>query len=377
MHQQMKLNRRVVISFYLAITVGLLSPNVPRSSASEPCTLDQATATTIDSQPFLSNGYNVRWNLATNRIAFMSPGADGYYRVFTERPDGTDRFAITMNSKGLPAKHQGMVYWHPSGRYLMFIAQKEEWHGKTMFGIPDYGALPGFGVHDDIWLITAYGSRSWPLTNEPNMPEEGELLPVFSPDGKHVAWACRQPDKKYKINVADFVEAPTPHLGRIREYEPGGAAYYETGSFTSDSRSLMYTSDQDTHSFWRSQIYRLDLDTGKGVRLTTGNEYNEHPTVVKTPTGDWVVFMSDKQVDRYAGHLMLGTDWWAMRIDGSGVKRLTTMSVNRKDNAENARGLAVGCTVAISPTGDYMLGDVQDSLVKQTGLVRIVRFFRN
>jgi hypothetical protein len=34
----------------------------------------------------------------------------------------------------------------------------------------------------------------------------------------------------------------------------------------------------------------------------------------------------------------------------------------------------VATTVAISPGGDFMLGDVQDNLVRQTGLVRTVRF---
>lgn len=106
---------------------------------------------------------------------------------------------------------------------------------------------------------------------------------MISPDGKRVAWAQRQPDKSYEIRIADFVETPQPHLEHIKSYLPGGKAYDEPGSFTSDSRSLMYSSDQDSHSFWRSQIYRLDLDTGRGTRLTTGNDYNEHPTVVNTP----------------------------------------------------------------------------------------------
>jgi hypothetical protein len=34
----------------------------------------------------------------------------------------------------------------------------------------------------------------------------------------------------------------------------------------------------------------------------------------------------------------------------------------------------VAGTVAVSPAGDFMLGDVQDRLVRQTGLVKLVRF---
>jgi hypothetical protein len=34
--------------------------------------------------------------------------------------------------------------------------------------------------------------------------------------------------------------------------------------------------------------------------------------------------------------------------------------------------MQVACTVAISPDGRYFLGDAQDSLTKQTGMIRMV-----
>jgi hypothetical protein len=36
--------------------------------------------------------------------------------------------------------------------------------------------------------------------------------------------------------------------------------------------------------------------------------------------------------------------------------------------------MQVAGTVTVSPDGDSMLGDIQDSLTKQTGMVRSVRF---
>ena len=50
------------------------------------------------------------------------------------------------------------------------------------------------------------------------------------------------------------------------------------------------------------------------------------------------------------------------------------MNVNRKGNPQNTGKMLVAGTVAVSPSGDFMLGDVQDSLVRQTGLVKLVRF---
>jgi len=154
----------------------------------------------------------------------------------------------------------------------------------------------------------------------------------------------------------------------------GSARVSSTRALTADSASLTYAGDQDTHSFWRSQIYRLDLVSGKSTRLTRGNDYNEHPTIIDTPDGDWIVDMSTRDVDRYPGQLFLGTDWYPMRSDGQDGKRLTKMNVNRKDNPQNTGKMRVAGTVAVSPAADYMLGDVQDSLVRQTGLVKLARF---
>ena len=338
-----------------------------------PCTLDRATGTTIDPQPFIANGYVTRWNFATKRIVYMAPNAQGYYRVYVAAADGGERRELTRETPGLPSKHLGLPYWHPSGRYVVFVGQKQGWHGARMFGSPDYGAIPGWGVHDDLWAATADGAHAWKLTDEPDIKTEGELMPVFSPDGRHLAWSSRQPDKSYVIRVADFIEDPSPHLQNVRTFAPGGKVYYEPGSFTSDGTGLVYTSDQDTHSFWASQIYVLDLASGRSRRLTLGQHYNEHPIVMKTPNGDWVVYMSTKQEEHRFMHGP-GTDWWAIRTDGSGEKRLTYMNIHRADNPENAGATLTAITSAISPKGDFMLADVQDSLTKQTGYVRVVRF---
>jgi len=349
-------------------------PAATTAQAPSACTVDRAIGTTVERAPFLVRGYGMRWNLATDRLAFMEPDASGYYRVVTMRPDGSDRRRLAEGLPQVPTMHQGSPFWHPSGRYVLFVAQKAQWHGPRLFGNPDYEALPGFGRHDDLWLASVDGRQAWKLTDEPNTRDEGVLLPVFAPDGKTVAWSARQPGGKYALIVADFVERPMPHLENRRTYRPGGAAYYEPGSFTSDGRSLLYASDQDTHSFWQSQIYRMDLATGESRRLTTGKAYNEHPVVLGTPGGDWVVYMSTRGVDRFPRRVMLGTDWYAMRPDGSGTKRLTTMNVDRKDNPQNFGDMQVATTVAVSPRGDFVLGDVQDDLARQTGLVRVVRF---
>jgi hypothetical protein len=345
-----------------------VSVAIAETPSASTCTLDRAASTTIDADPVVSDGYGAVYDAATGRIAFTQPDLGGFYRVMTMRADGSDVRALDADRPAIPRKHQGSPSWYRSGRLLLFTAQKPSWNGRTLFGIPDYEALPGYGRHDDLWIASPDGSDARQLTDDPDTKDEGVLIPVFSRDGKRIAWSQRLPGGTYELRVADFAPLPVPHLENVRTYRPGGAAYYETGAFSSDDGSLTYTSDQDTHSFWHSQIYLLDLASGRGTRLTDHRAYDEHPVVIATPTGDWIVYMSSADVERRPGHLLLGTDWWAMRLDGSGTKRLTRM--NAPNDPENTGAMQVAGRVSPGPTPDVLFGDVQDSLVKQTGFTK-------
>jgi Tol biopolymer transport system component len=368
MKAQRRIGRTAIVAFAIwlsCLAVGALA---------QVCTVDRATGTLIDGRPFLTNAMGPQWNAPSNRIAYMAKNDEGYYRVYLAKPDRSAVRDLTAGIRNMPAKHQGSPYWHPSGRYLLLIAEKQSWHGARMFGNLDYGALPGFGMHDDLWVVAADGRHAWQLTNEPDGKYEGVLVPVFSADGKRVAWSARQSDGKYTIKVADFLDSPEPHLVNIRDYQPGGRAYYEVGSFSIDGEWLLYTSDQDTHNFWFSQIYRLNLATGKSARLTQGKQYNEHPVAVAAPSGEWIIYMSTLGVVRRPLHIMLGTEWYAMRLDGSGNKRLTQMNSAVHTEPEYSPVPLVAVKPTPSPTGDFFLGDIQDSLTKQSGFVKAIRF---
>jgi hypothetical protein len=361
----------IAVSVCAALPIAAAAQTTP--SGGRTCALDRSTGSTIDTSPVVSDGYGVVYNAATARIAYNQPDVLRFYRVMTMFANGMDARALDAGSLQIPRKHQGTPEWLPSGRWLIFTAQKRAWSGRTLFGIPDYEALPGYGRHDDLWIATADGRDARQLTNDPDTRDQGVLIPVVSGDGRRVAWSSRLPGGTYELRVADLVLLPVPHLERVRIYRPGGAAYYETGAFTSDGTGLTYTSDQDTHSFWHSQIYVLDLATGTGKRLTTGNDYDEHPVIVPTQSGDWIVYMSSRGVERRPGHLLLGTDWWAMRLDGTGTKRVTTMNSNAPNNSENTGAMQVAGRVSTGPTSDILFGGVQNSLVKQTGSTKRIR----
>ena len=50
------------------------------------------------------------------------------------------------------------------------------------------------------------------------------------------------------------------------------------------------------------------------------------------------------------------------------------MNVNPKENPQNIGKMGVAGTVGVSPVGDFMPGDMPNSVIRQTGLVKLVRF---
>lgn len=329
--------------------------------STQPCKPTSANTVKIMGT-FLESGGGVRWNYKNNKLTYMKQLQDGYYDIFTADADGKNEKNLTVNHPNLPNKHQGAPDWHASGKYILFVAEKKKHAGDS------YPALPGFGGFSDIWLISSDDAQVWQLTDLPNDYDHGILLPQFSHDGRKIAWAERikRPQYlsqlllpgSYVIKVADFIEHPQPHLGNIREYRPGGEAFYEVSSFSPDDEELLFTSNYDTKTFWKNQIYKLDLASGKATRLTQ-EDYNEHPSYA--PDGKTIIYMTGYQNDRFG--LWQGTDWWLMNSDGSNRRRLSSMN---KRGHPNSTGKAVWAgVVSWSPDGSWFYGDVQTSLLSQ------------
>src|SRR5688500_7646941 len=76
------------------------------------------------------SGGRVDWSWTSNLIAFDRLGDDGYYGVYTMKPDGSNETCLTCEKAGIiPGKHKGNPAWHPSGDYLVFQAEKDVHRG--------------------------------------------------------------------------------------------------------------------------------------------------------------------------------------------------------------------------------------------------------
>ncbi len=113
--------------------------------------------------------------------------------------DGSGDRGWTEGDARLPGKHMGNGCWHPSGRWLVFTAEKAEHQGGS------FEATPGFSGYNDVWAQSADGSWVRPLTDFTVTIDKGAMIPRFSPDGKSLVWTAGASDKGCGAGGAAFV----------------------------------------------------------------------------------------------------------------------------------------------------------------------------
>src|SRR5688572_1333980 len=97
-----------------------------------------------------------RLDWGRDAIAFDMLGPEGLFGVYVMRPDGTEARCLTCGHPDLPRRHIGQPAWHPSGRYLVFQAEKAE-HARVRF---THALTPGGGVLNDLWVLDTQTNRA-------------------------------------------------------------------------------------------------------------------------------------------------------------------------------------------------------------------------
>jgi Tol biopolymer transport system component len=310
----------------------------------------------------IANGGRIDWSPAANLIVFDRLDADGYFDVYTMAPTGTEPSCLTCDRPGLPTRSMGNPAWHPSGKYIAFQGQNE-FRG---FGtITDYFANPGAGVNNDVWVMTADGSRFWRLTTVP-VQQGGVLHPQFSRDGRQLLWSERLSSTGGKwgtwaLRLADFTidGAGTPRIQNVRTLQPGAQRQmYESHGFSPDGRQLLFSGNLEPGQLETgSDIYLYDVASGRLQNLTqTATEWDEHAHF--SPDGRSIVWMTAKGQPTSGS---LRTDYWIMNPDGSNKRRLTYF--NDAKSAQFITGGVIAADSAWSPDGrslaGYLITDVR------------------
>jgi Tol biopolymer transport system component len=315
------------------------------------------------------SGGRVDWSHAEDLIAFDALGEDGYYDVYTFKPDGSGETCLTCGKEGLiPQKHSGNPAWHPAGGYIVFQAEKETHPGLSA------SATPGFGLYSDLWLASSDGQRFIRLTEAADGGDNGVLHPHFSPDGARLSWSelVEMPDLLVKgkefgywrLKVADIaIDEAGAALSNVREYEPGGPAFYENHGFSPDGSALLFSSNfaRPGSVLRNADIFTLDLAT-EAVSPLTEQDYNEHAHF--SPDGTRLVWMTD------AGSPGRGTDFWLMNADGSDKQRLTYF--NQPGCPEGSAERLTAADSSWGPDGRHIVAYVSTDLVRQVGQIVMI-----
>ena len=116
---------------------------------------------------FRLQGEGVEWSPDAQWVVYDCKHKDGYYNIHICRADGTEDRCLTTLDNGLPHRHAGTPAWHPSGKYIVFAAEKKVHRGGSI------DAIPGFGGRPDIWVMSSDGSKARQLTDTADERSDG------------------------------------------------------------------------------------------------------------------------------------------------------------------------------------------------------------
>lgn len=310
------------------------------------------------------NGGRVDWG--NNGIAHSRYGEDRYYDLWVMRDDGSGAVCLTCSDPLIPQLHNGQPAWHPSGDYIVFQSQDpllpHTQRDDMML------TQPGHGKHNNLWITDCEGTTFYQLTH---VKEGGAVLhPHFSHDGRNLLWSEKvgSGPLDWAIMIADFVEAPHPHVEQVTSYQPLGNVWYESHDFSSDdSKILLTVGTQEAYSGF--DIWEMDIKTETMIQLTDDPEqWDEHAHY--SPDGTKIVWASSHGYgyDPADWTTSLKTDLWIMNADGSHKERLTYF--NEPGHHEYC-GPAIAADSSWSPDGNRLVVSVSTGSRKTTKIFMI------
>jgi TolB protein len=212
----------------------------------------------------------------SGRIAF-----DNFEDVWTINADGTDLTRLTHSPEP-----EFDPSWSPEGTQIAYRSERS--------GEPE------------IWVMNADGTSPQRLTDG--------LSPAWSPDGSWIAFSGRAGLSVIRPDGTDRRVLPHTEGGEYPSWSPDGSRIAFNSNLTGDH--VMYIAEAD------------------GSEVVDLSKAGEGWQVAWSPDGRSILFTSHRDhPDNY-------TDLYAMRPDGSGVRRLTH---------------EVGQTPAWSPEGEHIV----------------------
>jgi tricorn protease len=180
--------------------------------------------------------------------------------------------------------------------------------GRTPDISPD-GKLVAFSYLGDVWVVDAIGGVARPVT----MHEKHDIFPVFSPDGKQIAFSSNR-HGSYDVFVAAV------HGGKPKRLTFDSADDF-VNDWSPDGKSILFTSNRGTGFPATSELYSVPVTGGQVKRVSAF----EGKDGVYSPLGDLIAYVRGPGLwyrKFYRGSS--NDDIWISTADGTSNQRLTT-----------------------------------------------------
>lgn len=188
------------------------------------------------------------------------------------------------------------------------VAQEPIRFARTPDVSPD-GKTVAFSYLGDIWTVEAIGGVARPVT----MHEAHDINPVFSPDGKHIAFSSTRYGQ-YDVFVVPVVG------GKPKRLTFDSAPDMVTG-WAPDGRGVVFSSPRSTAYPSNADCFVVPIEGGAERKLTLF----EAKEAYFAPTGDRVAFVRGPGTWYRRGYRgSSNDDIWISNADGTNPKRVTT-----------------------------------------------------
>ena len=146
-----------------------------------------------------TNPVRLTAHIARDTYPRLSP--DGRWVAFSSNRMGNDDVYVMPAGGGEPRQltfnttPDTVLYWTPDGKRIIFASNMDDWHAE----------IKKFGHNFELYLINLDGTGLERITHNTVF----DSFPMFSPDGKKLAWASNRNTQKpheTDIFIADWVE---------------------------------------------------------------------------------------------------------------------------------------------------------------------------
>ena len=173
---------------------------------------------------------------------------------------------------------------------------------------PD-GKLVAFSYLGDVWVVETIGGVARPIT----MHEAHDTMPVFSPDGRWIAFSSNR-HGSYDVFVV-------PIQGGKPRRLTFDSASEDVNGWTPDGKSILFTSTRSTAFPREYELYTVPVEGGRQQRVSI----NGGRDGVISPKGDQIAYVRGPGAWYRKGYRgSSNDDIWISNADGSGNRRLTT-----------------------------------------------------